>query len=111
MTGDSVTPGIRVLCPTRWTIRADAHSAIISNYSVLQSTWKTALDVARDTDSKARIHRASSQMQTFDYFFDVLLGELVLRHSDNLSRTLQHKSFSAAEGQHVAAMVVHTLQV
>ena len=88
VTGDSVTPGIRVLCPTRWTIRADALSATISNYSVLQSTWKTALDVARDTDSKARIHRASSQMQTFDYFFDVLLGELVLRHSDNLSRTL-----------------------
>ncbi len=27
--------GIRLLCPTRWTIRADAMTSIISNYSVL----------------------------------------------------------------------------
>ena len=110
MSTDSVTPGIRSLCPTRWTVRADSLSAIISNYSILQSTWDNALHVARDTESKARIHGVSSQMTTFDYYFGTLLGELVLRHSDNLSRTLQHKSISAAEGQHVAAMVVNTIE-
>ena len=26
--GDSVTPGVRALCPTRWTVRADSLSAI-----------------------------------------------------------------------------------
>ena len=49
-------------------------------------------------------------MKTFEYYFGISLGELVLRHSDNLSRTLQHKSLSAAEGQHVAAMVVKTIE-
>ena len=108
--GDSVTPGVRALCPTRWTVRADSLSAIVLNYSTLQSTWDNALEVARDSESKARIHGVSSQMKTFEYYFGISLGELVLRHSDNLSRTLQHKSLSAAEGQHVAAMVVKTIE-
>lgn len=35
---------------------------------------------------------------------------MLLQHSDNLSKTLQNKDISAAEGQHVAAMVKVTLQ-
>ena len=31
--------GIRVLCPTRWTGRADSLGSIISNYHTLQNTW------------------------------------------------------------------------
>ena len=105
-----MTPGVRALCPTRWTVRADSFSAIVLNYSTLQSTWDNALEVARDSKSKARIHGVSSQMKTFEYYVGISLGELVLRHSDNLSRTLQHKSLSAAEEQHVAAMVVMTIE-
>lgn len=43
-------------------------------------------------------------------FFGVYLGEMILRHSDNLSRTLQKKNLSAAEGQHIASLVKATLQ-
>ena len=39
-----------------------------------------------------------------------MLGELLLRHSDNLSKTLQSPHMSAAEGQKVAAMTVKTLK-
>ena len=39
-----------------------------------------------------------------------MLGELILRHSDNLSSTLQHKCLSAAEGQQVAHMTVQTFK-
>ena len=31
----SGTPGVRVLCPTRWTVRADSVLSIIQNYTVL----------------------------------------------------------------------------
>ena len=31
----SGTPGVRVLCPTRWTVRADSMLSIIQNYTVL----------------------------------------------------------------------------
>ena len=39
-----------------------------------------------------------------------MLGELILRHTDNLSRTLHHKAFSAAQGQGNARLTVQTLK-
>ena len=30
------TPGFRVLCPTRWTVRANSLQSVLDNYSVLQ---------------------------------------------------------------------------
>ena len=104
------TAGIRVLCPTRWTVRADALLSIKNNYSVLLDTWDEALQATKDTESKARIHGVQAQMRTFDFIFGTVLGEIILRHTDNLSRTLQSKILSAAEGQEVAGMVVHTLE-
>ena len=48
-------------------------------------------------------------MRTFEFIYGCVLGELILRHTDNLSSTLQHKSMSAAEGQEIARMTVDTL--
>ena len=39
-----------------------------------------------------------------------MLGELILNHTDNLSRTLQKTNISAAQGQSVAKLTVITLQ-
>ena len=33
------TPGLRVLCPTRWTMRAQSLESILKNYIVLQELW------------------------------------------------------------------------
>lgn len=33
-----ITPGIRVLCPTRWTVCTDALTSILENYQILQTT-------------------------------------------------------------------------
>ena len=33
------SPGIRVLCPTRWTVRAKALGSILENYHALQMLW------------------------------------------------------------------------
>ena len=52
----------------------------------------------------------SSQMAKFNYFFGTALAQLLLRHTDNLSRTLQQEDMSAVEGQKIAVMVKHTLQ-
>ena len=48
-------------------------------------------------------------MKTFNYLFGILLGEVILRNIDNLSRTLQHQHLSAAEGQHVVSLTEKTL--
>jgi len=39
-----------------------------------------------------------------------MLGETILRNTDNLSKTLQHQHLSAAEGQRVASLTVETLE-
>ena len=74
--------GIRVLCPTRWTVHADSLLSIIENYSVLHNTWDEALEISRDTEMKARILRVQSQMMKFGFLFGVVLGEIILRHTD-----------------------------
>ena len=50
-------------------------------------------------------------MSKFDFFFGVVLGQLVLSHSDNLSKSLQKKTCSAAEGQEITQMVIKPLKV
>ena len=38
------TAGVRVLCPTRWTVRAEVLQSILDNYVVLQELWVESLD-------------------------------------------------------------------
>ena len=104
------TTGFRVLCPTRWTVRAASLSSVIENYAVFQELWLECLDYTKDTETKARILGVEAQMKTFNYLFGVLLGEVILRNTDNLSHTLQHQHLSAAEGQNVASLTVKTLE-
>lgn len=47
--------GIRVLCPTGWTVKADALTSIMQNFKALQCTMDKAVDAVRDTETKARI--------------------------------------------------------
>ena len=108
--GDHHGSGLRVLCPTRWTVRADSLASITSNYAVLQETWAEALAIAHDTETKARINGVQIQMKEFNFFYGIVLGELILHHTDMLNQTLQKKGMSAAEGQEVARMTISTLE-
>ena len=83
--------GIRVLCPTRWTVRVNALESIISKYNTLHELWQESLLIVRDTEMKCRIQGVASAMH-------------------NLSKTLQSKKMSAAEGQKIAEMTICTLQ-
>ena len=62
------TPGFRTLCPTRWTVRAASLASIKDNYKVLQELWDEALDIAKDSDTCARIIGVQHVMTTFEYF-------------------------------------------
>ena len=84
--------------------------SILSNYTVLQELWDELSDIVKDTETIARINGVSSQMKNFDFFFGVVLEKLTLSHTDNLSKTLQHKEFSASEGQGVAMLTIRTLE-
>ena len=104
------TPGFRVLCPTRWTVRAVSLQSVIDNYEVLLQVWQEALNGSLDGEMRARIIGVEAQMMKFNFLFGVFLGSLILRHSDNLSKTLQHKALPAAEGQRIAKLTLSVLQ-
>ena len=65
---------------------ASSLSSIISNYDVIQAILEEALHIAKDSETHARI---IGIMSTFEYLFGVMLRELILKHYDNLSNTLQ----------------------
>ncbi len=46
-----------------------------------------AVDVARDTESKARIQGVKAQMITIRFAFGTMLAEMILCHTNNLSRS------------------------
>ena len=103
-------PGFRTLCPTRWTVKESSLESVIKNYVVLQQLWEEAKDFASDSESRSRINGVQAQMERFEYLFGLVLGECVLKHTDNLSKTLQSPSLSAAEGQQIAEMTRKTLE-
>ena len=74
------TPGFRVLCPTRWTVRAASLQSVIDN-------WDESFETNLESEVKSRVIEVKHQMGTFDYYFGVSLGAQILRISDNLSKT------------------------
>ena len=85
---DEITPqvpGLRTLCPTRWTVCAAALKSIVQNYPTLFATWEEAMDVAKQPELKAQIGSVASKMKDFQFFFCVMLAECILQHCDNLA--------------------------
>ena len=84
---EAVSPdnaGFRVLCRARWTVRADSLQSVIDNYTALQELLAVSQDAVTDPSVKARIIGVEHQFKTFQFFFGVFLGNLLLKHSDNL---------------------------
>ena len=104
------TPGVRVLCPTRWTVRGHALYCIRINYRALQLLWDESLCHCKDIDIKNRIRGVSSYMENFNFLYGILIGELLLSHSENLSKILQSADISAAEAQQIVQMTLKTLK-
>lgn len=48
-------PGVRLLWPTRWTVRAAALSSISENYVTLRKNWSEAKEESKDSEIRAHI--------------------------------------------------------
>ena len=49
-------------------------------------------------------------MQTFKFFFGLVLSEIILRQTDKLSQTLQQPELSSVEAHEVVMLTVKTLE-
>ena len=47
--------GVRLLAPTRWTVRVAALPSITDNYSALWKTWKIAKQASTDSEMRSQI--------------------------------------------------------
>lgn len=100
------TMGIRAFCPTRWTVRGDAIDSIIENYQMLKLLWDECLETKLEPDIKGRIIGVKTQMSQYWLVFGLQLCKRSLLITDNLSKTLQKQSLSAAEGQEVVQLTL-----
>ena len=101
---------LRLFSQVRWTVRASSLTSISENYKDLEELWNWCLVGYKDREAKARIHGVQAQMRTFDYCFGLRLGILLLRHSGNLSTSLQAENLCTAEAQKIAKSTVNTLK-
>ena len=81
----------------------------MNNYVELINLWDWSIDTLHDTEMKARIRGVQANMLTFDFLYGCCLGIMLLKQTDNLSRTLQDPKMSAAEGNAIAQDVIKTL--
>ena len=106
---DTSSRGIIGLCPTRWTVRASCFRRILENYAVLMEEWDVCLSEWLQPDVRARIIGWKAQMERFDFFFGLHLGERLYSHTDNLSKTLQGTKMAALSGQCLANLTKEML--
>lgn len=106
---DTSSRGIIGLCPTRWTVRASCFRRILENYAVLMEEWDVCLSERLQTDVRARIIGCKAQMERFDFFFGLNLGERLYSHTDNLSKTHQGTKMAAVSGQRLANLTKEAL--
>ena len=63
---DIEAKGMKVLCPTGWTVRAESFQRIIENYAALQSLWDKSLQTDLDAEMRGRIIGVKSAMPTLE---------------------------------------------
>ena len=77
----------------------DALRSVLVNYEALQELWEVEVTATTDAETKPRLDNVAPQMRSFAFFFGCTLGEVLLRQSDNLNKSLQTDNISGADGQ------------
>ena len=103
------TTCLKPLCPTRWTVRTAAISAVLTNYSVLCAALEEINIETRDEyGMKAGGYLA--QMENFSTYFGLKLSHLVFSGAEQLSLTLQGKDTTIQEASMAAELMIQHLQ-
>ena len=111
--GGDTSPGVRMLCPTRWTVKAASLRSILNNWSALIKSFEINLEETKKsmkTDMKARVQGIISIMEKFETYFGIQLAYMVLMHTDCLAKSLQKGNLCAAQGFSLAMGAVSGLE-
>ena len=104
------SPGLKSFSRTRWTVKGESLSRIISNYQVIYQALKESYENETKADMKSRINGVMYQMRQFDFFFSITLAKELLLITDNLAKLLQTKDLSALEGKELYLITAKTIE-
>ena len=76
--------GDTILWPNCWTVRGALSQSILDNWAVSQELWDAVLKGIVDSRALSEVIDVQTQMQSFNFFFEIQLGVLVLRHNRQL---------------------------
>lgn len=89
-------PGLKPLCPTRWTVRTGSMTSIVENYDPLVETLTEVHSSGNDEYSR-KANGLLFQMERFQTYFGLKLSILVFSAVEQLSITLQSKNTNAED--------------
>ena len=84
--------------------------SVVSNYIVFQNLWEEVKDLTNDSEVQACIVGVQAQMEKFELLFGLVLSIRILKHTNNLSKTLQSPELTSADGQKLAYLTCQTLE-
>ena len=73
--------GDTILWPNCWTVRGALSQSILDNWAVSQELWDAVLKGIVDSRALSEVIDVQTQMQSFNFFFEIQLGVLVLRNN------------------------------
>ena len=76
--------GDTILWPNCCTVRGALSQSILDNWAVSQELWDAVLNGRVDSRAQSQVIDVQTQMQSFNFFFGIQLGVLVLRHNRQL---------------------------
>ena len=105
------TPGIKPLCPTRWTVWAESLRSLVLNYEVIQSVLDEILvEYSGNMEATAAARGIATVIMKFSFLFGVVVAEKLFSVTDTLSKAVQKKSLCASEARKMAAVTVSSLR-
>lgn len=90
--------GVRPLCPTRWTVRAEAISAVLQNYETLMHTLAEINEEQHD-EYGLKASGYLALLEKFEILFGLRLGYIVFGASEEVSKTLQAVNTTIQDAQ------------
>jgi len=87
-------PGLKPLCPTRWTVHTGAVHAVISNYSIIFLELEK-IGTETNSEGSRKAIGIVAVMEKFATYFGLKLCYLIFAAMEQLSKTLQYKDISA----------------
>lgn len=100
---------LRPLCPTRWTVRAEALSSIVDNYEVLLDTMEEVRSNPGSSDVTSKASGILNTLLRFSTLFSLTFGAEVFFVTDFIATKLQAKDMDARTAQNLNKKATHFL--